>query len=76
MGANRAERAPTTTRASPLRIMRQASCRWASVMRLWRTATCPKRPRNQPTVWGVSAISGTRTIAPRPAARTSSITER
>ena len=31
------------------------------------TATAsPKRSTNRPAVWGVSAISGTRTIAERP----------
>ena len=34
--------------------------------------TSPKRARKRPTVCGVSAISGTRTIAPRPAASAAS----
>src|SRR5439155_1414733 len=67
-GANTAERAPTATRRSPRRRSRQASARSPSDNPLWRTATLlPNMPRTRLTIWGVRPISGTRTIAPRPA---------
>ena len=70
-GANTAERAPTTIRASPLAIRARSSRRSASVSAEWRIATrSPKRARTRPTVCGASAISGTRTIAPRPRSST------
>ena len=66
-GANTAERAPTTTGASPDAIRSRSSRRSASLSAEWRTATrSPKRARKRPSVCGVSAISGTSTIAPRP----------
>ena len=46
----------------------RSSRRSASVSAEWRIATrSPKRARTRPTVCGASAISGTSTIAPRPA---------
>ena len=71
-GANTAERGPTHTRASPERSRSHSSWRspWPSPE--WSTATTsPNRAWNRPTVCGVSAISGTSTIAPRPAASVS-----
>ncbi len=66
-GANTADRAPTATRRSPRRSRRQASARSPSERALWSTATwSPNAPRSRLTVWGVSPISGTRTIAPCP----------
>ena len=70
-GAKTAERAPTATRRSPRRSSRQASARSPSESALCSTATSsPKAPRNRLTVWGVRPISGTSTMAPRPAAST------
>ena len=67
IGANTAERAPTTMRASPLAIRSRSSRRSASPSAEWRIATVsPKRCRKRPTVCGASAISGTSTIAPSP----------
>src|SRR5437667_127828 len=61
------ERGPTATRRSPRRSARQASARSPSERPECRTATwSPKTPRTRATVWGVSAISGTRRIAPFP----------
>ena len=58
-GANTAERAPTTTGASPDAIRSRSSRRSASVSAEWSTATrSPKRSRKRPSVCGVSAISG------------------
>src|SRR5581483_2472321 len=58
---------PTTTRASPEAIRSRSSRRSASVIPEWRTAIrSPKRTRKRPTACGVSAISGTSTIAPSP----------
>ena len=66
-GANIADRAPTTTRASPPAIRRRSSRRSASVRAEWSNATrAPKRSRKRPTACGVSAISGTSTIDARP----------
>ena len=66
-GANTAERAPTTMRASPRAIRSRSSRRSASVSPEWSIATrSPNRAGKRPTVCGVSAISGTSTIAPRP----------
>ena len=49
-GAKIAERAPTTTRASPDAIRSRSSRRSASVSPEWRTATrSPKRARKRPT---------------------------
>ena len=76
-GAKTADRAPMTTRTSPLRILRHSSYRSPGESREWSTAaSSPNRERNQQTIWGVSAISGTRTIAVLPraaAARTARI---
>ena len=67
MGAKTAERAPTTTRASPEAIRSRSSRRSASVRPEWSSAIrAPKRARKRPTACGVSAISGTSTIAPSP----------
>ena len=72
-GANTAERAPTTTGASPDAIRSRSSRRSASVSAECSTATrSPKRARKRPSVCGVSAISGTSTIAPRPRASAAS----
>ena len=76
-GANTAERGPTHTRASPERSRSHSSWRspWPSPE--WSTATTsPNRAWNRPTVCGVSAISGTSTIAPRPAASVASTARR
>ena len=55
------------TRASPARMRCHSSWRSPSERRLCSTATMPpKRPTNRWIVCGVSAISGTRTIAPLP----------
>ena len=63
-GAKTALRAPMITRASPRRILRHSSYRSPALSRLCSTAeTSPKRARNQRTICGVSAISGTRMIA-------------
>ena len=69
-GANTAERGPTHTRASPaaqpqplLVALALAEARSGAPPRCRRSA-----PGSGPTVCGVSAISGTSTIAPRPAA--------
>ena len=70
-GAKIAERAPTATRRVPSLSSCQASARSPSDNPLWSTATSsPNAPRNRLTVWGVSAISGTSTIAPAPASST------
>ena len=67
-GAKTAERAPTTTDASPETIRSRSSRRSASVRPECSTAIrSPKRAWKRPSVCGVSAISGTSTIAPRPA---------
>ena len=66
-GAKTADRAPTATRRSPRRRRRQASARSPSESALCSTATwSPKAPRRRLTVCGVSPISGTSTMAPRP----------
>ena len=53
-------------------IRSRSSRRSASVSAEWRTATrSPKRARKRPSACGVSAISGTSTIAPRPRASAS-----
>ena len=76
-GAKSAERAPTTTWASPWRTMSHWSKRSPVERRECRTATSsPKRERKRPTVWAVSEISGTRTRAPLPWARTRSMASR
>ena len=68
-GANTAERAPMTTFASPERMRRHSSKRSPADSRECSTAASPpKRRRNQSTIWGVSEISGTSMIAPRPEA--------
>ena len=65
-GENTAERAPTTTRASPEATRRHSSYRSPALRREWITAAFANRARNQETICGVSAISGTSTMAPRP----------
>ena len=73
-GAKTAERAPTTTRASPSRIRHHWSCRSPAESSLWRTDTvAPKRAVAARTSIGVRPISGTRTIAPRPRASADSM---
>ena len=68
-GAKTAERGPTTTRAAPRRMRCHSSCRSPSPSAEWSTATAsPKRAAKRLTVWGVRAISGTSTMAPRPSA--------
>ena len=77
MGANRAERAPTTTRASPERMRSHFSRRSPVESLECRMDTVsPKRLRNRPTVWAVSEISGTSTTAPLPCPSTRSMAER
>ena len=72
-GANTLERAPTTMRFAPLRSARHASNRSPSESAECSTATrSPKWLRKRATVCGVSAISGTSTIAPRPCRSTTS----
>ena len=67
IGANTAERAPTTIRASPRAIRSRSSRRSASPSEECRIATrSPNRWRKRPTVCGASAISGTSTIVPSP----------
>ena len=67
IGANTAERGPTHTRASPARSRRHSLVALARGSRECSTATVsPKRSMKRPTICGVSAISGTSTIAPRP----------
>ena len=62
-----AERGPTQTLASPLRSRCHSSWRSPAESAEWRTATrSPNRARKRATACGVSPISGTRTIAPRP----------
>ena len=66
-GAKIADRAPMTTRTSPRRMRRHSSYRSPGDRREWSTAaSSPKRERNQETICGVSAISGTSTIAVLP----------
>ncbi len=66
-GAKTAERAPMTTGASPDTMRSRSSRRSASLNPECRTATrSPNRSRKRPSACGVSAISGTSTIAPRP----------
>ena len=67
MGQKSALLAPTTTRFLPKRTASHWSKRSPAVMRECITATVsPNRLSNRDTVCGVSAISGTSTIAPRP----------
>ena len=76
-GQNSAERAPTTTRAAPVRTMSHWSRRSPAERREWNTATAsPNRERKRPTVWAVSEISGTSTQASAPRTRTRSMAER
>ena len=76
-GQKSAERAPTTTRAVPVRTRSHWSRRSPAESREWNTATAsPKRERNRPTVWAVSEISGTSTQAEPPRASTRSIAAR
>ena len=75
--ANTAERAPTTTRASPAAIRACSAPLRAGVSALCSTATVsPNRATNRPAVCGVSAISGTSTTAPLPCSSARSITAR
>ena len=58
VGANKADRAPTATSASPRAILRHSEALWTGVRRLWRTATLlPRRSLNRNTVWGVIIAS-------------------
>ena len=67
IGQKSALLAPTTTRFLPKRTASHWSKRSPAVMRECITATVsPNRLSNRDTVCGVSAISGTSTIAPRP----------
>jgi hypothetical protein len=61
-GAKRAERAPTTTRTSPLLIRFHWSYLALREMPLWRTAISRsgKRPQMRERSCAVRAISGTR----------------
>ena len=68
-GAKTALRGPITTSTSPWRTRCHAWARADSVMPECSTATCSKRRRKRRTVCGVSAISGTRTMAWRPCSR-------
>ena len=66
-GANTADRAPMTTRASPRRMRRHSSKRSPALSRECSTAaTAPNRARNHMTICGVRAISGTRIMADFP----------
>ena len=66
-GANTALRAPITTRASPERMRRHSSKRSpADSAECSTAASPPNRLCSQATIWGVSAISGTSTMAVRP----------
>ena len=59
-GAKTAERAPTTTCASPRSIRRHSSYRSPFDKLLCKTATLePNRRRTRLTIWGVNEISGT-----------------
>ncbi len=59
-GAKIAERAPTTTCASPRSIRRHSSYRSPFDKLLCKTATLePNRRRTRLTIWGVNEISGT-----------------
>ena len=72
IGAKTAERGPTQTRASPRRSRAHSSWRSPSESLECSTATVsPKRSTKRATICGVSAISGTSTITPRPAASVS-----
>jgi len=75
-GAKTATWVPTTTSARPWRMSRHSRCRSVSLRSLWRTATRLNRWRKRWMVWGVRAISGTRTMACRPQATTSSMARR
>ena len=76
-GANTALRDPMITSCSPARMRRHSAARSASVSAEWTTAIRPgKRTAKRRIICGVSAISGTSTIAPRPAASAASIAAR
>ena len=75
-GAKTALRGPMTTSASPRRILVHARRRSASACAEWSTATREKRARKRRTVCGVSAISGTSTMACRPVRNVSPIARR
>ena len=69
-GAKMALRAPMTTSTSPRRRRCHIAWRSLAVRPECRTATSsPKRARKRATSCGVSAISGTSTMVPRPLAR-------
>ena len=64
-------------RPRPARSRRHISCRSRGVRPEWRTATSsPKRARKRATSCGVSAISGTSTIEPRPRSRAAAMARR
>ena len=69
-GANTAERGPTHTRASPLRSRRPLVVALSDAERRvqHRHHVAEARLESATATWGVSAISGTSTIAERPAA--------
>src|SRR5438132_1612802 len=74
----RAEEVPTMTGAWPIAARAHALWRWEPVRPEWMTATraAPKRRVNRSAVCGVRAISGTRTMADWPCARTSAMRRR
>ena len=73
-GAKIALRAPSTTSARPSRTRRCSAARWAGVRAECQIAmSSPRRARRRPSSCGVSAISGTSTMLPRPRARAASI---
>ena len=74
-GAKTAERVPTTIFACPLRTRFHSSMRSPIERPLWKTATVsPNAAVKTASVCGVSEISGTVTITPRPLLRTCRIT--
>ena len=77
MGANTAERAPRAILALPSRSRFHSSYLSAAFSPECSTATSsPNLARNMPSICGVSEISGTSMIAPRPAASVRAMTER
>jgi hypothetical protein len=76
-GAKIAERGPTQTRASPVRSRIHSSWRSPGLSAECITATTsPNRAVNRCSACGVSPISGTRTIAVRPAVSAASTAPR
>ncbi len=78
MGAKTAERAPSTSRARPPAVSRQAARRSPDDRPEWNTAmrSPGKRAARRATVWPVRPISGTRTSTPWPERSTASAARR